>query len=78
MPLLLEISRNMYIVTICCPACGIINFEIDLRVFPILFKQASMNFFHIVEPLIEILYLVLASFKLVLDFEMFKFDDLVE
>ena len=41
-----------------------------------LFKQSSTKSFHIVGPLIEILCLVLFSFKLV--FENFKIDDFVE
>ena len=45
-------------------------------VFSIIFKQFSTKSFHIVGPLIEILYLVLVSFNL--DFQKFKVDDLVE
>ena len=44
--------------------------------FKILYKESSTKSFHIVEPLIEILYLVLVSFNL--GFKESNVDDLVE
>ena len=49
------------------------NCNFQKTTFSILFKQTSMTSFHIVGPLIEILFLVLVSFN----FDQFKVDDFV-
>ena len=55
-----------------------LDFTLTLKkgVFSKLFKQSSTKSFHIIGPLIEVMCLVLISFKL--DFEKFKVDGLEE